>query len=213
MEYTLEGIRQRVQVDKLDDDEFDGDIIDRFINDTQRNIFNQYELTFQEKIFEGTLPSGVTMFKFPGDVARLQALTISGPDGSQTDLMPLRMQFRDFIRHYPTPGNNTAGPVSRWALYGGNMLLNAPLDKDYTMTIFYIRKPKKMTNPTDVPEIPEEFEELLVNGAFMRVQQRNEDFDLAAVTAQTYNNDLDLLVTRYGDRIADGPIKMQNQQI
>jgi hypothetical protein len=213
MDYTLEGIRQRVLVDKLDDDEFDAGIVDRFINDTQRNIFNQYELTFQEKIFQGTVPSQTTMFKFPDDVAKLQALTITGPDGSQSDLMPMRMQFRDFVRQYPTPGNNQSGAVARWALYGGNMLLNAPLDQDYTMTIFYIKKPKTLVSPTDVPEIPEEFSELLLNGAFMRVQKRNEDYDLAAVTENEYNNDLNLLVARYGDRIADGPIIMGNQQI
>ena len=57
MDYTLQALIQRVRIDKLDDDEFDTGIITRFINDTQRDIFNNYELSFQEKIFAGTLPS------------------------------------------------------------------------------------------------------------------------------------------------------------
>ena len=213
MEYTLQGIRQRILVDKLDDDEFDAQIVDNFINDTQRNIFNQFELPFQEKIFQGTVPANTTMFKFPTDVALLQSLVMTSPEGSQTDLTHSFLDFRSFNKLYPTPGNNTTGPVYHWTLYGGNMLTSAPLDQDYQMNIFYIKKPKTLVNPTDVPEIPEEFSELLILGAFARIQKRNEDFDLAAVTEQEYNNNLDLLVTRYGFRKADGPIIMGNQQI
>lgn len=52
MDYNLVGLRQRVRIDKLDDEEFDSGVIDNFINDTQRDIFNEYELPFQEKIFQ-----------------------------------------------------------------------------------------------------------------------------------------------------------------
>lgn len=214
MEYTLEGIRQRVLIDKLDDEEFDPGIVDRFINDTQRNIFNQYELTFQEKIFQGVLPAEQTMFKFPADVSKLQAIVVVGPDGQEEDLSYTRMTFRQFNKAFPTPANQTPeNGIGYWTLYGGNMLLSHPLKDDHTLKLFYIKKPTRMVNPGDVPEIPEEFEELLINGAFIRIQKRNEDYDLAAVTENEYNNDLNLLVTRYGDRIADGPIKMQNSQI
>lgn len=213
MEYTLEGIRNRVLVDKLDDDEFSSQIVDNFINDTQRNIFNQFELPFQEKIFQGTVPAQTTMFKFPSDVALLQSLVMTSPDGNQTDIGDSFLDFRTFNKAFPTPGNNEPGPITYWTLYAGNMLTSAPLDQDYTMNIFYIKKPKTLVSSTDIPEIPEEFSELLILGTFARIQKRNEDFDLAAVTEQEYNNNLDLLVTRYGFRKADGPIIMGNQQI
>ena len=71
--------------------------------------------------------------------------------------------------------------TQQWeALYGGNIMLSAPTDKDYTMTMFYIKKPKTLVDNTDVPELPEEFEELLVLGAYKRILDRNEDFDLGA---------------------------------
>jgi len=213
MDYTLEGIRNRVLIDKLDDDEFNTDIVDRFINDTQRDIFNQYELPFQEKIFEGTVPSGTTMFKFPDDVAQIQSQVITGPTGEQQDLHELFVNFRTFNSMHPLPANGEPSKVVRWTLYARNMLLSAPLDQDYKMTMFYVKRPTVLILPSQVPEIPEEFGELLVLGAFKRIQQRNEDFDLAAVTEQHYNNMLDMLVARYGFRHADGPIKMKNQQI
>lgn len=213
MEYNLAGIRQRILIDLIDDEEFDPDIVDNFINDTQRDIFNQYELTFQEKIFSGTVPAGSTMFKFPDDVAQIQSMVITGPDGTQRSIKNSYLPFREFFTRYPTPQGNGVSPVNAWTLYGGNMLTSAPTNQEYTMTIFYIKKPKTLTVNADVPEIPEEFSELLILGAQMRIQKRNEDYDLAAQTAIEYQRILVQLVSRYGGRKADGPTIMGNRQV
>lgn len=209
MEYNLAGIRQRVLVDKLDDDEFDPDVIDNFINDTQRDIFNQYELPFQEKIFRGTIPAGETMFKLPSDVALIQSQSVSGVPNfknRQTD-------WRSFFVQYDDIENKPASSITRWTLYAGNLILSAPTDQEYTMTMFYIRKPQTLREDTDVPEIPEEFSELLVLGAFLRVHQRNEDYDLADKVQAEYDKKMLQLVNRYGFREADGPIIMKNRQV
>lgn len=212
MDYTLAGIRNRVLVDKLDDEEFNPDIVDNFINDTQRNIFNQYELSFQEKIFKGTVPAATTMFAFPTDVALLQSLVVTGPD-CQYSIKETRFEFRDFNARFPVPENNEAGPILFWTLYAGNMILANPTDQDYQLTAFYIKKPKTLAVDTDVPELPEEFAELLVLGAFIRVLKHNEDYDLAANLEVEYNNQLNLLVARYGGRIADSPHQMKSMKI
>jgi hypothetical protein len=209
MEYNLAALRQRVLVDKLDDEEFDSGVVDRFINDTQRNIFNQYELPFMEKIFQGTIPAGVTMFKFPDDVALIQSHSVLGvPRFSDR-----RMDFRSFFQKHNDIANSPASTVLNWTLYAGNMLLSAPTDQEYTMSLFYIKKPTTLTVDTQVPDLPEEFSELLVLGAYLRILKRNEDFDLAKEVEKEYNDQLMLLVNRYGFREANGPIKMKNQQI
>ena len=208
MQYNLAGIRQRILVDKLDDDEFDPQIVDNFINDAQRDIFNQYELPFQEKIFQGTIPAGSTMFQLPNDLAQMQSQTIAGATGFGGQ----KVAWRDFFRAYPDAANATPSAPSRWTQYAGNILLSTPTDKDYTMTLFYIRKPKTLTQNSDVPEIPEEFSELLILGAFKRILERNEDFDLANEVDVDYQRILLQLVNRYGARDADGPIIMKNMQ-
>lgn len=213
MDYTLAGIRNRVLVDKLDDEEFDPDVVDRFINDTERDVFNEYELPFQEKVFSGNVPSGITMFNFPADVAQIQSLVVTAPDQSQRNIMNGEMDFRSFTKVYPTPLMNPSGPITYWALHGNVLMTSTPTDQEYTLTTYYIRKPGKLVENEDVPGIPEEFGELLVLGAFMRIQKRNEDYDQAAITEQDYNNQLNLLVARYGFRTGNGPIKMKNQQI
>lgn len=213
MDYTLQAIRNRVINDKLDDEEFDPTIVDRFINDTQRDIFNQYELSFQEKIFAGTLPSTSVMFALPDDLSQLQSAVITSPDEEVKDIMPTYVDFRTFNRLYPKPTVTEAGDVQAWTLYSGNMLLSRPTDVDYELTVFYTKTPKTLSLPTDVPEIPEEFTELLVLGAYIRCLERNEDFDLAAYVKNDYNNMIDMLVGKYGFRKANGPVKMKNQQI
>lgn len=207
-QYNLAGLRNRVLVDKLDDDEFEPGIVDNFLNDTLRDIYNQYELPFQEKIFQGTVPAGSTIFKLPSDVALMQSQSMGGIRGWQGQ----QVDWRSFLRAYPDAVNETPSEPGRWALYGGNILLNAPTDKDYTLTLFYIKKPTRLEQDSDVPELPEEFEELLVLGAFRRILERNEDYDLAETIESQYQAKMVQLVTRYGFREADGPIKMKNRQ-
>lgn len=213
MEYNLESLRQRVIIDKLDDQEFDPGIVDRFLNDTQRNIFNQYELPFQEKIFEGDIPQGSSMIKLPDDAAQVQSFVLTSPDQETRELSNGYIPFRDFNKIYPAPSVSRPGQVYSWTLYNQRVLFSASTDKPYKLTIFYIKKPTTLKNGLDIPEIPEEFSELLVLGAFKRIQERNEDYDQAAVTGQQYNDLLDMMVARYGFRKADGPIRMKNRQV
>lgn len=213
MEHNLEGIRQRVIIDKLDDEEFDPGIVDRFINDTQRNIFNQFELPFQEKIFEGDIAQGTAMIRLPSDAAQVQSFVLTSPEYEQRELSNSYIPFRDFNKVYPAPSAMPQSDIVSWTLYGGNIMFSAPTDKAYKLTLFYIKKPATLKNGLDVPEIPEEFSELLVLGAFKRIQQRNEDYDQAAVIGQEYNDLLDMMVARYGYRKATGPIKMKNRQV
>lgn len=77
------------------------------------------------------------------------------------------------------------------------------------MDIFYLKRPDELEDDADVPEIPEEFQEALVLGAFKRVLERNEDYDLAAVIGNQYNDQLDRMVNRYGFRMTGGPVIMK----
>lgn len=213
MDYNLAGIRQRVLDDKLDDDEFDQTIVERFINDTQRDIFNNYELSFQEKIFAGTLPSTSLMFALPTDLSQLQSAVVTTPDEDINDIMSKYIDFRTFNTLYPKPSINEPGSIQAWTMYSGNMMLSRPTDKDYELTMFYTKKANKLSSDNDVPEIPEEFSELLVLGTYIRCLKRNEDFDMATYMEVEYTKELDLLVAKYGFRKASGPIKMKNRQI
>ena len=122
------------------------------------------------------------------------------------------IDFRTFNKLFPKPSLNDSGEIQAWTLYSGNMLLSRPTDVDYELTVFYTKVPKTLALGADVPEIPEEFGELLVLGSYIRCLERNEDYDMAAYVRVEYNNMLDMLVSKYGFR-KTGPIKMKNQQL
>lgn len=82
MEYNLATLRRDLALDLLDDEEYDPAILDRAISRAQREIFNQFELSFMEKIFSGDIPEGSTMIKYPEDMSMTQSHTLTAPDGT-----------------------------------------------------------------------------------------------------------------------------------
>lgn len=213
MNHTLAGIRSRVIIDKLDDEDFDPNIVDNFINDAQRDIFSSYTLPFTEKIFTGSLPEGETMFQFPSDVSSLQSFIINDGQGRNTDILNNFMSFSEFNRQYPYPVGNAVGSIGNWSIYGNKMLVSRPIPAGYTMTLYYNKVPATLAADTDVPEIPEEFQEALVLGAYYRVQLREGDSEEALLTKSEYQRKLEQMVERYGFRMNAGPIKLKNRQV
>lgn len=210
MSYTLSTIRNRVLEDKLDDVNFSAQTVDNFINDTQRAIFNEYELPFTEKVFSGVLPSGGSLFEFPGDYQVQQSLMVTAPNGEEKDITKNYLGFRQFNSLYPVPAENEAGEPSHWTIHGGKLYLSRPTDDNYTLTLYYIRKPAKLEDDGDVPEIPEEFEEALVLGAYYRCLGRNEDFDQAEyIKRGDYADEINKMLNRYSRKQQGTPTVMR----
>lgn len=212
MSYTLAGIRNRILIDKLDDEDFEPDVVDNFINDAQKDIFSEYELPFTEKIFTGNLPASATMFQFPSDVSGLQSVIVADSNNNAYDITDNYIPFRDFNELYPAPGVNQAGAIQYWTIYGGKMIVSRPIPTDSYLTIYYNKVPAMLTEDTQVPELPEEFQELLLLGAFYRVQLREGDTDEGLLTKSEYQRKLEQMANRYGFRVNNGPIKMKNRQ-
>lgn len=212
MTYNLMSVRNQVLVDKLDDPTFDSSVVDNFINVTQRWIFNQFELPFTEGRFSGVIASGQSIFQFPDDVQVPQNLVITDA-GYQKDISDSYVKFRDFFRAYPTPNLNDPAEPLAWTSHAGKLYFSQPTDKAYQLDTFYIKKPATLVNDTDEPEIPEEFQEILVLGAYSRILQRNEDWDMAAIVDSQIDNQISMMNNRYGFRIEHGALKMNNRQV
>lgn len=205
MSYTLSGIRNRILDDKLDDDGFDPGVIDNFINDSQREVFNSYELPFAERTFLGSLSQGNYIFQLPSDYQLAQSLVIVDPSNRIVDITDKYIPFRDFNSRFPKPDNNTAGVPQFWTLHGDKLYFDRPTDQAYQMTLFYIKTPDTLEDDADVPELPSEFEEVLVLGGFYRSLERNEDYDLAASVKQDYRSLMDSMAQRLGKRHTGTP--------
>lgn len=213
MAYTLAGIRQRILDDKLDDTTFNGSIVDRFVNDVQRSIFNTYELPFQEKEWNGVAAEGEHSFEFPEDYQTEQALIIVDPEGNVKDITDNYLPWRDFISIYPLPENNPAGSPQVWTAHANKLHFSRPFDDDYTLALWYLKKPDTLTDDADIPEVPSEFEEVLVLGGYIKVLERNEDFDLAAYYKQgDYTDEVQKMVSRLGRRQTGQALRIRQPQ-
>lgn len=209
MAYNLEQVRDRVINGKLDDPTYDAEIVDQFINDAQREIFNTHELPFMEKVFDGQLPAGGVTFEFPDDFQTTQSLKLTSPDGATRNITGLYMKFNDFNRSYTVPENNEAGAPTQWTMHNNKIYLSRPTDQSYILQLWYLKTPDLLEDDADVPEVPEEFSEALVLGAYYRVLERNEDFDLAAfIKNGDYTTQTDLMVQRLGKRQTGKPMTM-----
>lgn len=200
MDYTLAGLRNRVKIDKLDDPGYESSVIDNFINDAQREIFNTNELYFAEKIFKGTLPTGETSFILPSDLVTPQMLILIAPDNSVYDITQHYMGFRDFFQSHAAAEFRDAARPSVWTLHGKQMYISTPTDQQYILKTLYLKSPALLVNDTDVPETPEDFSEALILGALYRCQLRNEDYDIAAGTKAEFLEMMDSIIQRLGKR-------------
>jgi len=212
MAYTLATVRDAVRDIKLDDPEYEASVVDRFINDAQREIFNSYELPFSEKVFTGTLPSGDYIFDFPDDYQLSQSLKIVDPEANIRTLNDYYLPFRQFNEQFPFPSTRDVGTPTYWTTHSNKLYFSQPTDQVYQLSTWYIKTPTLLEDDLDVPEVPEEFSEALILGATMRVQKRNEDYDLAAALNQDYIAQTDLMQMRLGKRQTGTPTVMGQPQ-
>jgi hypothetical protein len=213
MAYDLIGLRNRVLDDKLDDTSYSPSVVDNFINDTIRDIAMTYELPAFEEKEDAAIASGSNTFVLPTGYQMAQAFVILSADGNvKKDIGDNYVPFREFIRSYPMAETNEEGAPTFWTSHGGIIYLDRPVDQNYTATLWYLRTPTTLVDTTDVPEIDETFSEIIILGAYYRVLQRNEDYDLAAANEQAYNSKLDKMMVRTTKREGTTPHIMNQPQ-
>lgn len=209
MAYDLSYLRNRILTDKLDDASFDPSVVDNFINDAQRDVFNTYELPPMEKVFTGLLPASGFIFEFPDDYQVTLALKITDPSGSVRDITRNYLPFRTFNAQFPVPSDNSSGAPSMWTIFAGQLYLSRPTDQNYTLQLFYLKSPVTLEDDGDIPEIPEAFQEVLISGAYYRCLERNEDNDIAAfVKNGEYADAVDKMLNRLGQKQIGSPTIM-----
>lgn len=181
MAYDLAYLRERVK-NKLDDDDFDSNLIDVFLNDTQREILNTYELPFNESTFSGTLTVGEHSFDLDATTVlfqRILSLRITAPSDTEIDLTENFIPYREFRKLHPDPTISDNRKPHDWTIFGNKIYFSTPIDQAYTMDMDFVEGAATMEDDTDAPVVPEEFQETLILGAYIRALERNDDNDIA----------------------------------
>lgn len=199
MSYFLSDLFTRVQ-NKLDDPSFDTGVLTQFANDTEREVFNRYRINTQEQQIDTitTTAGSRALTGLPGN-AGSQAV---GVYISLRIILPVNysmlipyVEYEDADKYYPNYNLLGQGTPIAWFIFDGVPTLLNNADKTYTLSAKYTINPTPLVNPTDVPNIPQEFSEITVLGMYARALEFNDEYDESQAVRQQFTT----LCTDYVD--------------
>lgn len=209
MAYTFADLKTKLQT-QIGDSSLDTTVMGDAINYTIQNIFNSIEITLNSEYQSNTVATGANTLTtaLPSNFQKITSLYITSPVGLARDLTNEFVSPKEFRQMFPSI--TTSNPLSSWTFWTG-VEFSTLADQDYTVRIEYIKSVPILSATTDVPAIPEAFEELLMLGAKIRVYEQKEDFDYADQFQTRYADALEAFISRYstgqvaGQFIIPGP--------
>lgn len=182
------------------------------LNYTQQSIFNTHDLTLNSAQSTNTVTAGTNTFasSLPSDFQRFVNLRITSPAGLASNLKDYYMTPDAFRSTYPSISGT--GTPTYWT-YWTNVEFSTNADQNYTLTFDYIKSVPLMSTSTDVPTIPESFEELLILGAKIRIYEQKEDFDYAAQFTNRFADLLEAFIIRYSTRQVDAQARVPGSRM
>lgn len=212
MSYTVGSIAGKARL-RVRDTGYAPDSTLNFLNDTQNDIFNEYRLPFMEATQNYTFTVGDSDIThgagLPFNYA--QAIDLFCTTAGQERVIPYR-DIREIDSFTPDPDDTVAHPPGTpqaWYLYALTPRVRPVPDLAYTATLRYYKKPTLLVNDGDVPEVPSEFEEILVVGTAYRILQAKDQYDQAAILQNKYDELLQKLVMRFNQPQVGTPAIMR----
>jgi hypothetical protein len=178
IKFTLADIRAAVK-DKLDDDGFPDDTIDRAANDFQFELFNDNHIRFMETN-SGNLEvaSGEYTRDLPNNFQTTIKLIVLDDASTFRDITKTGfMNYNDFMESYANYSVATAQKLYIYTYFGEGLRFSSPADAAYNISLDYLRTPTLMTLATDECELPINARELSTLGTLERIMRVNEDYN------------------------------------
>lgn len=201
MSYIVTDLQSKLRT-QIGDPNLDSTVMLDALNYTEQNIFNTFDLTLNSGTQSNSVTSGTSTLasSLPTDYQRLRRMRITSPTTSAADITDYFMNVDDFRTTFPSVTNT--GAPREWT-YWTSVEFSTVADQTYTISIDYIKSVPLLSAGTDVPTIPQSFEELLILGAKMRIYEQKEDFDYANQFTNRYADLLEAFTTRYSTRQVD----------
>lgn len=200
MSYTCGEIVTKVQ-QRVRDTGYSSTEVKNYLNDTQNDVFNEYRLPFMQATQSYTLTAGVSDITdgsgLPSNYVQALDLTLTSL-GREKVLTFMDVAAVDAT--YPDPDDTTVNPrgaPDKWYNYASTVKVFPVPDSAYTVSLRFYKKPTILSSDADIPELPSEFEELLVMGAAYRVLQVKDNYDQAGILQNKYDEILQKLVAKY----------------
>jgi len=202
MDYTLESLKNLLRK-RLQDEDFDGDTLTHFLNQSLNEILGEDKYPFMQRIeeygvdFKGEAP----LPPYYAGTFYMYAKPADEHDQPRQELEYISPEefFRDTHAH--TMVYTIFANKLYWRIYKDND------NNGFIVTHLFLVNPKPLVNPTDKPPIPPEYMEALLLGALARAEQLRDNFDFA----QIYENKQDQILTNMKLRYGPGNLTAKNQ--
>ena len=197
MAYQFSTIGAKVR-NRIRDQNFDYTQTANFINDAINDIYNEYRLPFMQAVQTYTVTVNVGDITngsgLPTNYTQAIDLTYTSSDGER--VIPYK-NVVDMDLLYPDEDDTTehvAGTPLYWYFYAQTIKVFPVPATAYTVSLRYWKKATTLVADGDVPDIPSQFEELIVLGASYRILQTKDNYDQAAILQNKYDEILQKLV-------------------
>lgn len=203
MSYILGDLQTKLQT-QIGDPNLSSTITLDALNYTEQSIFNTFDLTLNSAQQTNTVTSATNTLAsaLPTTLQKITNIRITSPTTATNNLKKYYLSPDAFREQFPSTALQGTGPLSYWTFWTSVEFANNA-DQTYTLSIDYTKSVTLLSNSTDVPTIPQSFEELLILGAKIRIYEQKEDFDYASQFQNRYADVLESFVTRYSTRQVD----------
>lgn len=207
MAYNLLDLRSRVRT-KIKDTSYSAATIDGFVNDAIAEIAGVYPFKWFSKIdTTGSLTPGSSTYDNPDDLESTQRLILVHPTSSTRywNITRYRKDPDVFFDVYPAPDNLSNSQPIFWTEYGNKIYFNCPSDLAYLVRQHYQKIPTELTGDSDVPELPLLFREAIVLGASYRCEEERQNYDIAGILQNRFNDKTSDLIMRFANDTMSEP--------
>ena len=197
--YTLETLKNTLRK-RLQDEEFDGDTLTIFLNDSLNEILGEDKYPFMQRIAEYATGSHgeEALPPYYAGTFYLYAKKCKEPRQELEYIAP-----EEFF-------TNTKQHTFVYTVFANKIYWRIRKDSDdddSTVTHLYLENPHPLVNDTDVTSIPPQYIEALVLGALARAEEIRDNYDYA----QLYRNQQDTILTNMKLRYGPGNLSAKNQ--
>ena len=199
MDYTLETLKNILRK-RLQDEDFDGDTLTQFLNDSLNEILGEDKYPFMQRIDKYIAESH-------GELSLPMAYAGTFYIYANKDKEP-RQELK-----YIEPElffKNTKQHTFVYTVFANTLFYRIYKDADgegFNITHLYLINPKPLQNDTDRTPIPPQYMEALVLGALARAEELRDNFDYA----QLFRNQQEQILTNMKVRSGGGHLTAENR--
>lgn len=203
MAYQLSDLQSKLQT-QIGDSSVSSSITLDALNYTEQEIFSKFDLTLNSSQQSNSVTTATNTLTsaLPSNFQRIVNIRVTAPTNAIVSLKPYFLTPDRFRAAYPSTALSGSGPL-RWWTYWTSVEFANNADQTYTVVIDYIKTITLLSAASDVPTIPQSFEEMLMLGAKMRIYEQKEDFDYAQQFQNRYADLEEAFITRYALRQVD----------